>query len=371
MLARPTTSSEIDGPWQPNSNLHPRLKVLILAEIDSRIGGLRRGPQLRVRYAPPGIRYYVPGDLTRLYVAPPSYERLPPADAMKSVLRQTIRLLKPPAGRGFDLVHTFFVDLTRSSSPCVHESDQSVGQYISGYLKLEGLPERLLRPLVENIVGKCPAVVTWSSWAANGFVSDGAERNRVYVIPPPIGLGPPRPHRGLNLLIVGRDPLRKGLDLAVRAFERATRGADGAVRMFVVGPVKMLESEGLGKNVVAIERASDEYLHNELLPVTDVVLAPSRAEAYNLTVLEAMAYGAVPVVSRVGGLPELVSDGGLVVPPDDEDSLVDAIESLVSDDRLREKLSTRTLEIVARRHDPEAVGESLVKVYSRALEEGS
>ena len=346
------------------------LKVLMIAELDPRIGGLRRGPHLRVKYAPSGVRYYVPGDLTRLYVAPPTYERLPPSQAIASILRQVGRLLKPAVGKGFDLVHTFFVDLTRSSVPCVHESDQSVGQYLSGYLMLDGLPERLLRPVVDAIVGRCPAVITWSSWAADGFVSDGADRDRVYVIPPPMQLGEPKPHEGLNILVVGRDPRRKGLDLALSAFRKATRGLSGSVRLFVIGPVKRL-LDPADRNIVAIERASEEYLHEGLLPITDIVLAPSRAEAYNLTVLEAMAHGAVPVVSNVGGLPELVSDGGIVVPPDDDDSLADAIESLVFDEGLREKLSARTLEIVARRHNPETIGESVQKVYLRALEEGS
>ena len=362
-------ANEAKALW-PGLTPQRELKVLMIAELDPRIGGLRRGPQLRVRYAPPGVRYYVPGDLTRLYVAPPTYERLPPSQAIASMLRQAARLLKPPVGRGFDLVHTFFVDLTRSSVPCVHESDQSVSQYLTGYLMLDGLPERLLRPVVDTIVSRCPAVVTWSSWAAEGFVSDGADRGRVYVIPPPMQLGEPRPHERLNVLVVGRDLRRKGLDLALRAFRKATKGLDGAVRLFVIGPVRQL-LDPADRNIVAIERASEEYLHESILPITDIVLAPSRAEAYNLTVLEAMAHGAVPIVSKVGGLPELVSDGGIVVPPEDDDSLAEAIESLVLDDGLREKLSARTLEIVAKRHDPETIGESIQKVYLRALEEGS
>ncbi len=345
-----------------------RLRVLLIAELDPRIGWLRRGPQLRVRHRPRGVRYYLPGELSKLYVVPPSYERPSVAEITRYVFRQAARLMRPALGKGFDLVHTFFVDLTRFSAPCVHESDQSIGQYLEGYLSLDGVSERLLRPLTEVLVERCPAVVTWSSWAAKGFVVDGIEYSRIHVVPPPMGLGEQRPHRGVNLLIVGRDPYRKGLDLALKAFERASRGADGIARMYVVGPGNAV---GERRGIVTLDRVTEEYLYNELLPRTDVVLAPSRAEAYNLTVLEAMAHGAVPVVSRVGGLPELVSDAGFVIEPDDVDSLADVVEELISDGALRAKLSSRAQELISVRHDPERVGESLLKVYNRAVEEGS
>jgi glycosyltransferase involved in cell wall biosynthesis len=56
--------------------------------------------------------------------------------------------------------------------------------------------------------------------------------------------------------------------------------------------------------------------------------------------LEAMAAGAAVVVSRIGGLPEAVTDGesGLLVAPGDADELAGALERLIGDPAQRERL---------------------------------
>jgi glycosyltransferase involved in cell wall biosynthesis len=66
----------------------------------------------------------------------------------------------------------------------------------------------------------------------------------------------------------------------------------------------------------------------------DVFAMPSVArEGFGRAAVEAMCQHVPPVVSRVGGLPELVEDGvsGLVVPPKDPAALADAIAELVRD----------------------------------------
>src|SRR5450432_664134 len=46
-----------------------------------------------------------------------------------------------------------------------------------------------------------------------------------------------------------------------------------------------------------------------LIPLAHVLLMPSELESFGLVALEAMACGVVPVVTRVGGVPELVTHG--------------------------------------------------------------
>jgi N-acetyl-alpha-D-glucosaminyl L-malate synthase BshA len=46
-----------------------------------------------------------------------------------------------------------------------------------------------------------------------------------------------------------------------------------------------------------------------LIPLAHVLLMPSELESFGLVALEAMACGVVPVATRVGGVPELVTDG--------------------------------------------------------------
>lgn len=344
------------------------LKVLLLSEYDKRIGKLRRGPLLRLLNPPPRVRYFIL-QRSKIYEAPTNYSELSPMELLRSLVRQASRALRAPLGEGFDLVHSFFIDLTRAAVPWVHESDESPGQYLDEYVNVpEVAKEAITGTLIDKLVdSSCRAVITWSKWAYEGFLRDGVPASKVHVIPPPVSVKSRRPHDTVNVLIVARDPIRKGLDVALKAFVRIHRYFSN-VRLIVIGPrASRLTEVGL-KGIRAFERVDDRTLHEVIMPTTDVVLAPSRAEAYNLTVLEAMAYGAIPIVTNVGALPELVGEAGLVVEKDNYDMLADSLEKLVSDQDLRESLSARAQEVVRRDHDPEVIGESLLKVYRQASE---
>jgi glycosyltransferase involved in cell wall biosynthesis len=64
----------------------------------------------------------------------------------------------------------------------------------------------------------------------------------------------------------------------------------------------------------------------------DVVVVPSRKEAFGIVVLEAWASGTPVVVTSRGGPGELVVDGmtGLVVDPEDINALAAAIDLVLS-----------------------------------------
>jgi N-acetyl-alpha-D-glucosaminyl L-malate synthase BshA len=70
-----------------------------------------------------------------------------------------------------------------------------------------------------------------------------------------------------------------------------------------------------------------------LLPQADVLLLPSQLESFGLAALEAMACGVIPVATRVGGLPEVITpgvDGFLEEPGDVEAQARRAVEILSS-----------------------------------------
>ena len=64
-----------------------------------------------------------------------------------------------------------------------------------------------------------------------------------------------------------------------------------------------------------------------------IVVVPSRGEGFGMVALEAAERGRPAIVSRVGGLPEIVADGetGVVVPPEDPETLAAAIVALARD----------------------------------------
>jgi glycosyltransferase involved in cell wall biosynthesis len=72
-----------------------------------------------------------------------------------------------------------------------------------------------------------------------------------------------------------------------------------------------------------------------LLAQSDVFVLSSRAEGLPLAVVEAMAAGLPVVASAVGGVPELIGDAGVTVPPGDPDALATALARFVEDVELR------------------------------------
>ena len=76
----------------------------------------------------------------------------------------------------------------------------------------------------------------------------------------------------------------------------------------------------------------------EFFATLDLLVMPSRSEAWGLVALHAMVRGLPVVASRVGGLEEIVEDGvtGWLVPPGSPEALADAIEAAAADpERLR------------------------------------
>ena len=75
----------------------------------------------------------------------------------------------------------------------------------------------------------------------------------------------------------------------------------------------------------------------ELIGVADLLLLPSETESFGLVALEAMACQVPVVVSKVGGLPEVISDGreGFLVEKHDVDGMAVKALEILGNDTLR------------------------------------
>jgi glycosyltransferase involved in cell wall biosynthesis len=77
------------------------------------------------------------------------------------------------------------------------------------------------------------------------------------------------------------------------------------------------------------------------LRAAEVFVLPSEWEARALVVQEAMAAGTPVIATDVGGLHDLVTGTGLLVPPGDPEALARAVDRVLADAGLREKLVAR------------------------------
>jgi N-acetyl-alpha-D-glucosaminyl L-malate synthase BshA len=78
-----------------------------------------------------------------------------------------------------------------------------------------------------------------------------------------------------------------------------------------------------------------------LFPQMHVLLMPSEMESFGLAALEAMACGVVPVATRVGGVPELITDGvdGFLEPMGDIAAQAARVVELIGNAALHRKMA--------------------------------
>jgi glycosyltransferase involved in cell wall biosynthesis len=107
----------------------------------------------------------------------------------------------------------------------------------------------------------------------------------------------------------------------------------------------------------------------ELLAATDVFVLPSRFEGLSTSLLEALAVGVPSIATNVSGNPEAVEDGvtGLLIPVDDEQALATAIEQLINDRALRERLGATAAARTRTQFSPERQTQEFARFLSRIL----
>jgi N-acetyl-alpha-D-glucosaminyl L-malate synthase BshA len=84
----------------------------------------------------------------------------------------------------------------------------------------------------------------------------------------------------------------------------------------------------------------------DLIAISDLLLLPSENESFGLVALEAMACQVPVVVSRVGGLPEVVTDGvdGYLVEPHNLDQMAERALYILTDEARRREMGKRARE---------------------------
>ncbi len=155
---------------------------------------------------------------------------------------------------------------------------------------------------------------------------------------------------------------RKGLDVLLRAIGELGEVLEG-YRFVIAGEgpeevrlKQMVETLQIGRFV---EFAGD--IPTEDIPAwfqrCELFVLPSRSEPFGIVLLEAMTFGKAIVATRVGGIPEFVTDGytGLLVPPEDSGALAEKIRTVLFDQELRSRIGRNGLEHVEHHFDVKGV----------------
>src|SRR5262249_31422302 len=145
------------------------------------------------------------------------------------------------------------------------------------------------------------------------------------------------PEHDARLVVVGDGPERASLSLAARSL-------------------------GLGDRLILTGQVSDPrpyYL------AADVMALPSLIEGSPNVLLEAMAAGLPIVATRVGGVPEIISDGltGLLAEPADFESFSSALNLVLSNTGLSRTLAQNARAVARTSYAPAARARALVDIY--------
>ena len=212
--------------------------------------------------------------------------------------------------------------------------------------KFGRLKAALLRPVIRLALRRSDAVIAVSEFTANDVIRfGGVSRARVVTVPE----GGPCPRRRSEgaaqkvFLFVGKLERTKGITDLIHAFRLSEDLASSGYRLVIVGP------DGNASDEVAEAMRGDEDRISRQGFVAEADLQdlyrtcrgfvfPSVAEGFGLVVLEAMAQGAPVIAARATSLPEVIGEAGLLVPPNDVDSLRAAMERLAQDDALFARL---------------------------------
>jgi len=134
----------------------------------------------------------------------------------------------------------------------------------------------------------------------------------------------------------------KGHQFLLNAFQQIYK-KNPTIKLIIVGdgPLQSTIQEeakklGMESAVIFTGQRKDVY---ELLAISDIFVLPSMIrEGLSIAMIEAMAMGLPVIGSNVGGIPESIEDrvNGFLLPPGDTDKLASAIDTLVTDQDLRE-----------------------------------
>jgi glycosyltransferase involved in cell wall biosynthesis len=183
---------------------------------------------------------------------------------------------------------------------------------------------------------------------------------------------------GPVLLYVGRYTEVKRIPLLIRAWARARERFERRAGLVLLGGYP---GEWEGDHPLTVVRdsvAEDVFLagwhgHDDLpdgLNASDAVVLASVHEQFGQVLVEGMACGLPALAVDAHGPATIVDDGetGWLVPPDDEDSLMDAIVEVVNDEDERRRRGEAAYEAARSRYSWPSLVEGVARVYEEAAE---
>lgn len=264
----------------------------------------------------------------------------PPFVSTKGILGKLNELRPDVVDFHYRWAPSYTRDVAKYRGKVVHTAHNTFGEGegMMGYFSR--LNDKRFRDKCDNF----SKIVCVSEFICRDYARNGYSKDRLVVVPNGVDMPSISRDEGDFILSLGRIVRTKGLGYLMEAM----RGIEAPLLVCGEGPdrkhlEKLANKYGLQDKVRFLGRVSEEH-KAELFASCKMFVVPSTFEAYGIAAAEAMSYGRPVVASNIGGLPEVMNDCGILVPPKDSKALAVAIHSLLSDEKLRRECSRKARE---------------------------
>lgn len=226
-----------------------------------------------------------------------------------------------------------------------------------------------------SFTGRNPLIVMSSD--EERILQERIGKKRIYTLPNCINLDDAARYERiytndpvLRLLFLGRISIDKGIEFIYRALKNLKlRNAKFTFVMAGRGPdeevYKRKFSDLLGNDFefTGVVTGSSK---TAVFKKCDVFVLPSFYEGLPMALLESMSFGLVPVITNVGSISNVVTDGinGLFVRTRSASDIEYALDKLGNDIKLRNELSRNAKQSIFRNFNPVSYVEKLNEIYN-------
>jgi glycosyltransferase involved in cell wall biosynthesis len=180
------------------------------------------------------------------------------------------------------------------------------------------------------------------------------------------------------ILYVGRLVEKKGVGDLIQAFARLAGDLREKTHLWIVGHGELENSLetmsrelGVGDRIkfwgeIPNDQLPDYYAAADLFVGPSVEATSGDTEGQGVVFIEAFAAGLCVIATTVGGIPEVVDHGrtGILVPPKNPNELAGAIQQLLSDSVLRQRLARNAQDEAREHYAWPRIADEFVTLYS-------
>ena len=181
--------------------------------------------------------------------------------------------------------------------------------------------------------------------------------------------------QGPYLLFVGKQHKRKNILTLLKVFRQLKEGERLPHQLVLAGTpgdgspeIEAWLASGNHPEVIRTGFIPDQEMR-PLYAGADALVYPSLYEGFGLPVLEAMACGCPVITSTVSSIPEVAGTAALLIDPDREDEMAEAILRLIRKPALAQRLREEG-RVQARKFTWDRAAEETLEVFHQALPDG-